>query len=61
MPRSPFGNDPAKIERYRAFWKREAGSHDERFSRRGHFPSTRTHGQFKPRIDRGYQPHAIMS
>ena len=23
MTRAPFGNDPAKIERYKAFWKRE--------------------------------------
>jgi hypothetical protein len=39
MPQAPFGNDPAKIARYRAFWKRESVSRPlAGFSFAGWFP-----------------------
>jgi len=39
MPKSPFGNDPAKIERYKAFWKRAGVSRPlVGFTLRGWFP-----------------------
>lgn len=39
MPQIPFGNDPAKIDRYRAFWNRaDAGRPLVGFTRVGWFP-----------------------